>query len=233
MIDHITLVYAYYENGGMLDRQIKEWKKYKAKDRFKAIIVDDGSQNDPAESHLRGVDVGFDIELYRIDVDIPWNQDGARNLAMTHADGWCLITDMDHMLSVAEAKKLVKKTVDPNIHYTLQRIKPDGSDYHHHPNSYVLHREFYWKAGGYDESYRGYYGSDGVFKRQLQNVGDKKLLKVALTMFGRSDISDASTRNYGRKDTEYHIAQNPDLLARRESNAPPIEPLNFDWHRVL
>jgi len=233
MVDQITLVYAYYENGGMLDRQIKEWKKYNAKSKFKVIIVDDGSQNDPAESHLRNVNVGFDIELYRIDVDIPWNQDGARNLAMTHADGWCLITDMDHMLSANESKKLVKKTVNPNVYYTLQRVKSDGSEYHHHPNSYVLHRDLYWKAGGYDESYRGYYGSDGVFKRQLEKVGDKKLLKVALTMFGRSDIPDASTRNYGRKDTEYHIAQNPDLLARRESNAPPIEPLNFEWHRVL
>lgn len=82
----ITIVMAYYENGGMLDRHIEEWKNYPdaLKDQIKAVIVDDGSSKDSALPHVQ--DVGFPIELYRINVDIPWNQNGARNLAMTHTD---------------------------------------------------------------------------------------------------------------------------------------------------
>jgi hypothetical protein len=217
----------------MLDRHIEEWSEYRIKDKFRAIVVDDGSSKDPALDHLGGVDVGFPIELYRINVDIPWNQDGARNLGMHHADGWCLITDMDHLLNVKNAKKLATREVDQTLYYTLQRELQGGERYHPHPNTYFLTRDTYWKAGGYDESFRGYYGSDSVFQRQLEDTAETHKLPIALTLFKRDDIADASTTNYGRKNTEYHIANNPDLLLRRKTCPGPIPPLNFDWERLL
>ena len=229
----ITLLYPYYQNGGMLNRHLSEWEGYKIKEKFKAIIVDDGSPTDPAINHLEGVDVGFPIELYRIKEDIPWNQDGARNLGMTHATGWCLISDMDHLLNVKNARKLAALTYDRAVHYVPNREKPDGSKYHHHPNTYFLTSDLYWLAGGYDESFRGYYGSDSVFKRQLNEISERQMLNVALTLYSREDIPDASTTNYGRKDSQYHILNNPELMERRKQMPGPIEPLNFEWERLL
>ena len=229
----ITLLYPYYQNGGMLNRHLSEWEGYKIKEKFKAIVVDDGSPTDPAINHLEGVDVGFPIELYRIKEDIPWNQDGARNLGMTHATGWCLISDMDHLLNVTNARKLAALTYDRAVHYVPNREKPDGSKYHHHPNTYFLTSDLYWLAGGYDESFRGYYGSDSVFKRQLNEISERQMLNVALTLYSREDIPDASTTNYGRKDSQYHILNNPELMERRKQMPGPIEPLNFEWERLL
>ena len=229
----ITLLYPYYQNGGMLNRHLSEWEGYKIKEKFKAIVVDDGSPTDPAINHLEGVDVGFPIELYRIKEDIPWNQDGARNLGMTHATGWCLISDMDHLLNAKNARKLAALTYDRAVHYVPNREKPDGSKYHHHPNTYFLTSDLYWLAGGYDESFRGYYGSDSVFKRQLNEISERQMLNVALTLYSREDIPDASTTNYGRKDSQYHILNNPELMERRKQMPGPIKPLNFEWERLL
>lgn len=231
--DTITLVYAYYENGGMLDRHLQEWSDYRLKGKFRAIIVDDGSSKDSAIDHLDGIDVGFPIELYRINEDIPWNQDGARNLGMTHTDGWCMITDMDHLLNVKNAKKLATREYDSESFYTFRRELQDGSKYHNHPNSYFLTRDMYWKAGGYDESFRGFYGSDSVFQHQLESITNPHRLPISLTLFSREDIPDASTTIYGRKDTEYHISRNPELLWRRKVKPGPIPPLNFEWERLL
>jgi len=228
----ITLVMAYYENGGMLYRHFKEWQTYPDKD-FKVILVDDGSQKDPAINHIKKTN--FPLELYRIQIDIPWNQNGARNLGMTHANGWCLLTDMDHLLSKDQFIKLYKLKLYKFVHYVPGRKKANGTWYKKHPNSYILHRDLYWRAGGYDESFCGYYGTDATFRRQLMSSGRRIELaeKFYLTLYGREVIPDASTTKYGRKGTKYHTSSNPELKERKRKRLPPIPPLNFPWERLI
>lgn len=231
--NHITLVYAYYENGGMLDVHLKEWARYRNKDNFSAIIVDDCSHRDPAEDHLRGVDVGFPISLYQITTDIPWNQNGARNLAMTFADGWCFLTDMDHLLNAKNAERLLRYSLNSSRHYKPQRRLADGSKYHQHPNTYVIHRDLYWDAGGYDEAFCGYYGSDSTFRRQLKNISRcTNFEKIHTNLYKREVVPDASTTDFGRKDSSYHVSNSDELSRRRREHLPPIAPLNFEWHRI-
>lgn len=227
-----TLVMAYYENGGMLKRHFQEWQTY-PEFPFKIILVDDGSQKDPAINHIE--ECQFPLELYRIKKDIPWNQNGARNLGMTHAEGWCLITDMDHLLSKNQFEKLYKLKLSPDTHYVPGRHKADGTRYKKHPNSYIIHRDLYWLAGGYDETFSGYYGTDSTFRRQLAGVSKRIELgeQFYLTLYGRDVIKDASTRNYGRKGSEYSIVNNPELNKRKKAGALPIQPLNFPWERLL
>jgi predicted glycosyltransferase involved in capsule biosynthesis len=228
----ITLVMAYYENGGMLDRHFKEWQTYPDKD-FKVILVDDGSQNDPAINHVQKMK--FPLELYRIQIDIPWNQNGARNLGMTHTEGWCLLTDMDHLLTKDQFKTLYKLNLNKNTHYVPGRRKANGEWYKKHPNSYILSSDTYWKAGGYDEAFCGHYGTDSTFRRQLQKTSKRIELgkKFYLILYGREVIPDASTRNYGRKGSEYAVSNTPELKKRKKLGPPPIPPLNFPWERLL
>jgi hypothetical protein len=230
-----TIVMAYYENGTMLDRHMAEWAGYREEDKsfLKAIIVDDGSPSDPAKDHIK--DVGFPVELYRIGIDIPWNQNGARNLGMTHADDWCLMTDIDHLLTGDMVYKIQIMPLDPDKYYLPARRRAvDGLPYKRHPNSYIINRELFWKVGGYDESYAGYYGTDSTFRRHIARVGERvELDDIILTLYGREVIPDASTTQYGRKDSKYYISHNVALAVRKERNPKPIPPLNFPWVRVI
>ncbi|NCC30971.1 MAG: glycosyltransferase [Chloroflexia bacterium] len=226
----VTLVYAYFNNGSMLDLHLKVWAKYREKRKWKAVIVDDCSLKDPAKDHI--VDVGFPVEIYRIHTDIPWNQDGARNLAMHHAEGWCLMTDMDHLLTPNNAERVLRLSKSEDTFYVPSRLLSDGSKYHRHPNSYLIHSGLFNLAGGYDEAFAGYYGTDSVFRSQLKRVGTRKDLDIPLVVYKREVIPDASTTQYGRKGSEYEVGANPELSRRKKLKPPPIKPLNFEWSRV-
>jgi len=234
----ITIVMAYYENAGMLERHLLEWAQYpqEYKDRLRAVIVDDGSPNSPASVFLEEMQTaGFPVELFRIKVDIPWNQNGARNLAMKHVEGWCLLTDIDHLLTKDQLPVLFDLKLKADRHYLpLRRKAITLEPYKRHPNTYVLHSAAYWQIGGFDEFYAGYYGTDSTFRKRLQGVSSRvELDNLTMTLFGRDVIADASTVNYGRKGSEYHVSKNPEMAARKKVCPPPIPPLNFKWERIL
>ena len=228
---------AYYENGKMLDRHIEEWAGYstECKAKLNIILVDDGSPNDPALPHIK--DIGIPIQLYRIKKDIPWNQNGARNLAMTHAAiGWCLLTDMDHLLSGTQLERIYKANWNPKQVYRPLRIKSNGTSYKRHPNSYLMIRDTYWKTGGYDEAFAGYYGTDSTFRRRLKRVTQViDSDAFYLVLYGRDDIQDASTSpdRYGRKGTKFYVSHNKELNQRKKLTPKPIRPLNFEWERLI
>jgi hypothetical protein len=230
----MNLIYAYYENGKMLDRQIEEWQSYseETKAKLSVYIVDDGSQKDPAVGHLKPV--GFPIHLYRVKQNLIWNQTGARNLAMHNAsDGWCFMMDMDCLLLKEQANKLVNMKLRSGRFYM-----PKAADYREniekqHPNCIVLERESFWLAGGYDEDFQGWYGSDAPFKRALSTVckrvdtGEFYIVRVRREM-----IADASTTEWGRKGSEYHSMQNPILRAKRKTTYKAENHLRFEWEKV-
>jgi hypothetical protein len=221
----ITIVMAYYNNPTMLKRHLEEWEKYQG--GFQAIIVDDDSE-EPALPILK--DCPIPVQLYRVLIDKPWNQNCARNLGMTHAEGWCLMTDMDHLLTVEESSKI--HLGNPMRAYKPRRVLPDGSEYKRHPNTYLLTKDLYWSCGGYDEAFCGYYGTDSTFRNQL----GKRIVNTdsfALTLYGRDVIHDASTRTLGRKGSEYYVGSNPHMKRRRKYGGTKVRQLNFPWERQL
>ncbi len=227
----ITIVMAYFENGGMLDLHLKEWEQYTDKDRWRVILVDDCSNRDPALPHIR--DVGIDLSLYRITTDRAWNQNGARNLGMKHASGWCLVTDMDHLLTADQAARLQSVNLDGNQkrYYRPQRMRAaTGERYKQHPNTWIIHDSKYWLAGGYDERYCGYYGTDATFRRNLERtLGPASQIDITLMLYGREVQKDASTVDYGRKDSKYYLRN----LPCKGERLMPVPQLNFEWERQL
>jgi len=232
---HVTFVYPYFENGPMLDLHMSEWSQYQNKDQWKIIIVDDCSTRDPAIDHIR--DVGIDLELYRIHTDIPWNQDGARNLGMSNARGWCLMCDMDHLLPAEDADRLItKRRWGITKHYTFKRRDSSGTRIRKiPPNIMLLHNKLFWSVGGYDERFCGYYGSDANFisRLQLRSGRGKVLRDVDLTMYRSDELYGATTTDYGRKGTEYHIKNYPELRDLMYQHERPIKPLNFEYERLI
>lgn len=236
-----TIAMAYYENPQMLHLHLVEWSKYREEDKalLSAIIVDDGSPRNPAADVIKayGGDVGFPIKLFRILENKPWNQDGARNLAMTYATGWVLLTDMDHMLARGQAPGFLCCV---NAARWVEYYMPDRVTFamvpeHSHANSYVMHSAAFWKAGGYDEDFSGAYGSDGNFRKCMRSqLRECATHEFHLMRWSRDDISDASTTDWGRKNSAYHRSNFPALEAKSRGPAyKAVDHLRFNWERVL
>jgi hypothetical protein len=238
----ITIVMPYYENPKMLRLQMHEWRMYRPaeKEALCALIVDDGSPRNPARDvaiAYAGA-AGFPIRVLRINENIPWNQDGARNLAMKNVlTNWVLMTDMDHMIQRDQVSAMLDFTshkVTRGEYYMPRRVDFDGRSNHPHANSYVFNVSDFWAMGGYDEDFAGTYGSDGNFRKCARAVLRERITDAFhLTRWPRDAISDANTTDWGRKDSEYHRSRFPKLEAKSRGPAyKAVAPIRFTWEQV-
>jgi hypothetical protein len=201
-----SIVMAYYDNLRMLVRQYENIAHY-AKD-VEYIVVDDCSPKYPALPPQ-----GFKIntipnfQLYRMLKDIRWNQDACRNIGVRHATyEWILLTDMDHLIPIHTVEYLLTGIRTRHLRndevYTFMRVNHyDNCEYKPHPNTWFMTKIMYWKCGGYDERFAGWYGTDGDFRDRVR-LNAKKVMTLphAVVRVTRDDIPDASTPvEYGRK----------------------------------
>lgn len=241
----ITLVLTYYDNPRMLARQIKEWRKYDPR-TIEVVLVDDCSlQSDAAEEVARAGGAGAlqeagRLQVYRVQVHIPWNQDGCRNLAMREArTPWAFMTDIDHVLpadQVPELLRLSREGCDGEMYMPDQRLTNGKSLHRPHPNSYLIARRVFWSIGGYDEDFAGYYGSDRNFRDRACAMGLRPVYtpSVHVTVYRSSDITDACTRDLGRKGTEYDVRNVARLVNKGGGRAYVAQDaVRFSWERTL
>jgi hypothetical protein len=225
----ITIVIPFYENDQFLRQQVGWWKTVAPSVRqyLSAIIVDDGSPS-PAVDVLMRCDLPFPIRLFRIEVDIRWNWLAARNIGLQHAaDGWVLMTDIDHVAPASTLEALIYGQHNPKTIYGLSRIEHTGEKLTPHSASFFLTREMFWKVGGYDERMSGYYGSDGYFRRRLAATAPIAILSDRLIRHEYQ--GDSSTTRYLRKQ-----AEDGKLRALVESFPKGSKPtvLSFPYHEV-
>lgn len=233
----VTVCLAYYENPSMLEHQLVAFELMGATARrhLRLVVIDDGSPKYPARIPAG---LGFDVSLYRMQVDIPWNQDACRNLAVSQAEtDWVLLTDMDHLVPERTLVYAITKALDETCVYTFSRVTaPSLAPYHPHPNSWLLTRAMYDRIGGYDERYAGIYGTDGAFRRGVEREARKTIaLKDVLVRVPREHIPDASTTSLERKsdaNTEAKKRVDAEIAAAVAEAARPIRG-RFPWERVL
>lgn len=247
-----TLVIPYYRNPEMLARQLAEVALYPP--GWRVIIVDDGSPEparDVVAAHCTGGAMGR-LALYRIDVDIPWNREGARNLASTECETeWMVHVDIDHVLPHICAHKLIDPfcfTPDPRKFYRFPRFRIGAADetrmkdriprdakfgeIHPHVDSYLCTKDAYWKAGGYNEDFSGILGGGGEFLRRLGKTVRAAMMPpdVFLNVYTRDAIPDASDLHCSRDMAPLRKLER----SYRETGMPePTSWLRFPWHRVL
>jgi len=225
----ITLVLPYYDNQQFLRQQVGWWTTVPASLRayLNAIIVDDGSQL-PAVDVLMRLDFPFPIRLFRIEEDIRWNWLAARNIGFQHAaNGWVLVTDMDHVAPVTTLEALVYGQHNPKIIYSLSRIEHTGEVITPHSASFFMTREMFWKVGGYDETLSGHYGTDGDWRRRCAATAPMAVLTDRLVRHEYQ--SDSSTSRYLRKQPEDAAVRG--LIAKRGKGWKP-KVLSFEYHEV-
>lgn len=225
---------AYYENSTMLHRQDALLRSMPAhvKQNVHVIVVDDCSEK--VSAHKAKIEMPRTV--FRIlPPKVEWNQDAARNIGAHEAKTkWLLLTDMDHMVPVATWESLICKEYRENAVYKFSRVSaPDNTPYKPHPNSWFMTREMYWKAGGYDERFAGYYGTDADFRDRVRIHAPIIQLSEVLVRVGREVVPDASTTQFLRKTEE--SAKNLRRIAAERAATPGWAPktLSFPYERVM
>jgi hypothetical protein len=242
-ISRLNFVYPYYMNGEMFIEQQKRWLSFPKNilKKLRFIIVDDGSPKNPAANFLLDEQNILQMDLYRIDVDIPWNADGARNLgALFCINEWMFLSDIDHFLPLdciitifeLKARKceffLFNRRIARSAWKDISELEPCRP----HKSTFLIHWELYWKAGGFNEDYSGLYSMGWTFRNKLRKIGRKRMLDAYVIEYSGEVIRDATTTTLpkpGKKEraiTKSRLKKNGKFR-----KSLPEHPLRFPWHK--
>lgn len=249
----LVLIYPYYNAPMMLQTHLFNWAMIpdSVKKNVTIIVVDDGSQEGPAlPVIMRNQPIGFDLRLYRVKVDIPWNQHGCRNLGVRVApDGcWLFLSDIDHTLPADQIVKLISYPLDKRYFYTVERMTASMHENGNieyeimtdsmgrpkpHPNTFLVTKSVFWRAGGYDEDYCGCYGGDGPFRRWLdRSAKHGHLSDIHVVRWPRDIIPDASMQPEMRE--KYKPLYRPIFESKGGgASQKPTDWIRFPWERLL
>lgn len=245
-MNDLTLVIPYYRNVGMLREQLRIWEDYPPGVRL--VLVDDGSPEpalDVVRSHASAA-LRERIALYRVEVDIPWNRGGARNLGTMQArTDWIVHVDIDHILPPEAARALLEFSPDPRRWYRFRRFRHGRADetrrkdkiadaiefgeIHPHIDGYLCTVDAYWKAGGYNEDFSGCLGGGSPFLALMAaENGPAELVPgdVHLQVYTRSAVKDASDWSLSRDRSEFTRRK-----ARMKKPYRGTHPIRFAWNR--
>lgn len=243
-LNETTLVLAYYENPEMLEHQIACLLDlpFHLRSAIGLIVVDDGSPDAPAKEVLTGSIAAIDpsdgglgggLKLFRMGVDVRWNQDACRNLAMKHCETkWALLTDMDHIVLPETWRRVITGKLSWKSIYTFARVTGvTRSTRNPHPNTWLLTTDMFEAADGYDEAFAGFYGTDGDFKRRLEKVGKIEQLPERLAEITPDMVADCRTVRYERKTADDRAAIPRIMAERARAGRQRTVRGRFPWHR--
>ena len=171
----ITINYLYYNNHELFNRV----RDYFWNRDYQLLFVDDGSQREPLDpSMLRN-----DWRLVRVNEDLPWSYNVARNVAMKNVDTpWALCMDLDHVPNeeLLSNMKSALSRCDRRKLNLISRVKYTG-ELKPHYSQYIVWTSAFWQNGGYQEETTGY-GQDFKFRRnwRFKQLNEKyKLHEIA------------------------------------------------------
>ncbi len=237
---HLTMVLPHFCNLGMWAEHQRVWQDYPddLRARLHVILVDDCSPKGfrPSPKSITVTGLGS-LRIFRILKKKRWNWLACRNLgAQMAGKGWMLLTDIDHVLPVETATRLLMGDLDPTRVYRFKRVaaarpwpyalsecldtRADGTKEKPHNDSWLVTREMFFsdKVGGYDERLSGCYGTSGEFTdRVLRACSAHVMLTDVLIRYPREIIADASTPPsvYTRKNDPENDAELKRLKAER------------------
>jgi glycosyltransferase involved in cell wall biosynthesis len=236
---------AVYGQPLMLEKWWKTIRSYddEVLDNLHLVIVDDHG-HPPAAIPL-DIQAMLRCKLFRVTKQIEWNQMGARNLGVSHAESpWVLMMDPDMVVELPVAKRLLKlipKLRPGSLVKLLLRYTNDVLD-STSPNVYLISKGDFVKVGGYDEDYAGHKGwSDVQFMHTLRGFRIKFHRPDGLWVryYRPRDISDATVKTLNRSvahNRHVHIKKMGWMKRHgwaKWAAANKKKMLKFPWERVL
>jgi hypothetical protein len=242
-ISRLNLIYPYYMNGEMFVEQQKRWLTFPTDilDKLRFIVIDDASPRNPAANFVFDDHGRLNIELYRIEVDIPWNADGARNLGASFCiNEWMFLSDIDHFLPFDSIRKILSLKAGSFEYFFFKRLvaRSAWNDISKldlcrpHKSTFLIHWALYWKAGGFNEDYSGLYSMGWTFRNKLKKIGRKRTLDAYVVEYSREVIRDATTTTLPKPGKEERANIKKTLKKDRKfRKSLPQNPLRFSWHK--
>lgn len=230
-MNNLSLVIPYYNSSNIIPKKFEEWQAYDddIKKCLEIVIVDDGSPESTAfSSHW--VDTNLDIKLYKIDVDIPWNECGANNLGFKVATNpWILRSDVDWCIPNEVLRHIMTMQLSEDSYYVFPGRNFGTKEEISSPyNIYVMHRDTFWKVGGYDEDCRGHYGSDLTFRHRVDRVFHVK--QVGLDGKYVEGYYGASNQHGLQRDGTF--CRNMLKEKIEKNDLMPKDCIRFTWSRI-
>lgn len=233
----ISIICPFYKHYKWLHFMLNWMSKYSLEitQNIEMIIIDDGSSPSMMDEVKKfNLIIPPFVKVYQIKQDIPWNLDGVMNLGATVAEtDWILKLDFDHFFVEKELKKLIDYPKRKREFYHFQRrsyfrdIKVKSP-----ADIFLVLKEAFWKAGGYDEDFAGHIGGCSFFRYNLRQIITKVMLEDVFVYYinATKDFPDCSTLLLNRDLRPYA------KLFREKCNKEVPQSkdyLRFDWERVL
>jgi hypothetical protein len=172
-----TLITTYYDNPKLLESFVRD------NTGVPVIVVDDGSPTIPALSVLKSMEAK-NVTLFRVSEDLGFNSHGCRNLAMQQSrTEWNMLVDIDYKIHNMGRVSDDLLDIDPTTPWFFPVIEFNGSAVTRVSiNDFVVTRDTYWKAGGYDTEFTGMHQGDRMFiKRMLGDMDPRGVNPLILT----------------------------------------------------
>ena len=207
----LTYITHYYVDGSSGNAVMKLLERYQGYDKelmsmIHFVLVDDCS---PTPINVDGYDLN--IDLIRVNEDIPWNQAGARNVGAVYAKSdKILLSDIDHVFPEHTLRELVQRRNPKSTFYKFYRKNATGNIHKGHPNTFFMSRARFFRFYGYDEEFTGKYGAEDYrfVKNQKYHGSRQKYLSERFWCARRRDLN---------KKDDYHS------LIRDHSENTPID----------
>lgn len=198
----ISFVVNYYNNPDAVKKFV-EWYREAwdcAPGCFELVLVDDHSHENVDASIFEMVP---NLRVFRIADDLSWNQGGARNIGALEARNRLIFfMDIDHQISMEEIPGLI---ADASALQLGQRVTPprrrksrgdeEGEVLKPNINCFMIHRQDFFKVGGYDEIFSGHYGQEDKF---FFRCGRRKGIEDQLGKFTLVYMTGRSTKGLDR-----------------------------------
>lgn len=197
------------------------------------IIVDDGSLK-PIHSFVKPSDK---LKLYRVDRDLGFNSHGCRNLIMSEASNeWVVMIDIDRCFKDPKYafESIKKRKLYNKARYLfIVHVPQWGRGIHSSVNDYLINKDHFFSAGGYDEEIVGQRWGDREYFEQLLSADGKEIIMHDI------DIRHTrrSTSTLDSNDlllSSNHPSSHKDLIQQRIQNPDRFKPiLQFEWDQLF
>lgn len=232
----ITLGTTYYNSPNELELFISNHIEYVDE----LIVVDDGSEIYPATNYLTSIPK---LKLYRIKKDYGFNSHGCRNLIMKEAENdWVILLDVDRKfenpkenIEAIRRRKLKEGTLYRFMAMTSRNGKILYHTVHASVNDYLVNKNHFFEAGGYDEELIGHRTGDREYFEQLKHYGQEYLMHDVEILLLRSPTVSLTNKVLKSANDKKNIPDSvTKLIYRRMKNPEPNKPtLTFEWERIF
>tara|TARA_B100001113_G_scaffold301986_1_gene261257 strand:+ start:2669 stop:3244 length:576 start_codon:yes stop_codon:yes gene_type:complete len=119
------------------------------------------------------------FQLWKCTRNLGFNSHGCRNLIAKYAQTDIIqFLDIDMFMYEGDIAKLKKIKWESDYiahHKSYKTFDQSVSEHPGHLNAFAIHKDLYWKAGGYDESFTGHHWGDREFIDRIYELKPKRI----------------------------------------------------------